>query len=226
MRYPLLILAAASVALAACGSDNGSTTGTGPGGTTSSAVFTVSFDSGSVDSATAPAGSVVKVRIHVKRAGVGVPSMVVTWGASSGGAVAPTTTVTDSLGATSAFWTLGDTIGVNSVSAVSGDGSATLHALATAGAPSDLRKVSLDTMSVVAGGAVPLTARITDRFGNPVNGATLLWSTNTGRLSAASTTSGTSGNSSVTLTTVTAGTYFVTAALPNSASVTFKVTAF
>jgi hypothetical protein len=81
-------------------------------------------------------------------------------------------------------------------------------------------------MSVVAGGAVPLTARITDRFGNPVNGATLLWSTNTGRLSAASTTSGTSGNSSVTLTTVTAGTYFVTAALPNSASVTFKVTAF
>src|SRR5947209_7426742 len=159
MRYPLLILAAAAALVTACGSDSSSPTGI-TGGGTPPAVFTVTFDSGSVDSASAAVGSVIPVHIHVKRAGVGVPSMTVTWSVAGGhGSVASATTTTDANGASSNSWTVRDTIGINAVSAVSGDGSATLSAKVTAGAASTLSKVSVDSTNVVAAGSVPLTAR-------------------------------------------------------------------
>jgi len=92
------------------------------------------------------------------------------------------------------------------------------------GAVSTLARVSPDSQVVPAGAAITLTARPVDRFGNPVSGATVMWSTSGGVLSAATTTSGNQGDATTNFITDAApGTYLVTATVNGKASVTFTV---
>lgn len=60
--------------------------------------------------------------------------------------------------------------------------------------------------------AVTFTATVEDEYGNLVSGATVSWSTSLGTLSSTSTTTDSNGQSSVTLTSTTAGTATVNAA--------------
>src|SRR5262245_20935333 len=114
MRH--LAFVAAVIAAAACSHDGTTTpsdnnTPPPPPPT----VFSVTLDSGVVDSMTAPAGSIIPVRVHVALSGQGVPSIKVAWAIGSGrGGLSADSTSTDSLGFTSVLWTLGDTIGLNS----------------------------------------------------------------------------------------------------------------
>jgi len=227
MRKSLLtfmVASLATLAVAACSKDS---TSPGNGGTTTTpTVYNVAFDSGTVDSTAATVGTAIPIHIHVTKAGAGVANAAVTWTVSAGhGTVSSSTTTTDASGGTFVNWTLGDTAGVNTISATAFDASATIRAIGTAGAPVSLVKVSADSSAVVAGASIPLTARVVDRGGNPVNGASVAWTTTGGVLTASTSTTGTTGNATTVLTTSVKGTFSVTATLPGKGTVTFKVVA-
>ena len=95
---------------------------------------------------------------------------------------------------------------------------------AVGGPPSSLTKISPDSNVVVAGATLSITARLTDKFGNPSPGVPVTWTATSGTLSKTTTTTTTSGNAEVNfVTTPTAGAYFVTATVAGVGSVTFKV---
>jgi hypothetical protein len=102
---------------------------------------------------------------------------------AGGGAVDPETSNTDAAGRASTSWTLGAAAGTNTVQAiVSGVGQAEFTATATAGTPSRLRIVSGDNQSGVAGSplAAQLVVEVLDDVDNPVSGATVNWSVQSG----------------------------------------------
>lgn len=227
MRH-LVLFAAAAVSAAACSGDGSSSSPSDPNNPEAPpTVYVVTLDSGVVDSITAPAGSIVPVRVHVTSGGIPVPAMTVAWTVGTGhGALSAPSTSTDTLGVTSILWTLGDTVGLNSITAVAGDGSVTWRVAAIAGAASTLVKVSADSDAIVAGGTLPLTARVLDRHGNPVAGATVEWSSSGGELSVKSAPTGATGDAGTNFTAPSAaGTYTITASLPGRASVTFEIVA-
>lgn len=226
MRH-LLLLTVAAVA-AACSGDGSSSSPSSPNNPTPPpTVYVVSLDSGVVDSISAPAGSIVPVRVHIMTGGFPVSAMSVAWTIASGhGALSAASTSTDTLGVASVLWTLGDTVGLNSITAVAGDGSVTWRIAGIAGAASALLKVSADSDAVVAGGTLPLTARVVDRRGNPVAGAMVEWSSSGGELSVTSAPSGSTGDAETNFTAPAAqGAYTITASLPGHASVTFEIVA-
>lgn len=222
MHTRLLIAAASVIAVAACSKDSTTLTSTTP----TAKVYTISLDSGMVDSASANVSTTIPVKIHVTKAGTGVAGAAVTWSVTTGhGTLSSASTTTDANGATQVNWTLGDTVGLNTLAISALDATASFRAVGIATAASNLTKVSPDTSSIVAGGSLILTARALDRLGNPVVGATILWTTSAGALSTTSSVSGANGNASTALTTSAKGTYTVTAILPNRATVIFTVTA-
>lgn len=231
MRLPrfrsLFAAAAVCATIAACSKDSSTAPTGGTTGTTSNGL-NIALDTGMVDGQTVPVGTVIPVRVRITLKGAAAPSTSVIWRVTAGhGTVPDSVGVTDATGLVSVKWTVGDTSGVNSIAAVITGASVTLTAQTTATTVSSVIKVSPDSSAVVAGGTLPLVARAVDRFGNPVSGTTIKWSTTGGTISADSVTTGTSGNATTNLTTPsTAGTFLVTASLPGKASVTFKVVGF
>jgi hypothetical protein len=225
MRY--LAFAAAVIAAAACSHDSTSPSTNNNPPPPPPTLFSVTLDSGVVDSITAPAGTIVPVRVHVALQGQVMPGVAVKWAIGSGrGALSADSTTTDSLGVASVLWTLSDTIGLNSITAAVGDGSVTWRVAGIAGAASSIVKVSADSDLVVTGGTLPLTARVVDRHGNPVAGATVEWTSSAGDLSVMSAPSGQTGDAETNFTAPgTPGTYTITATLPGRASVIFEVVA-
>jgi hypothetical protein len=215
----------ASLAAWGCGSD--STGPAGSNGKTPPPVFSVVLDSGIVDSVSAPAGEPIPVRVRVAQSGTPTAGATVTWTVQAGhGATSSPTSLTDINGVASVLWTLGDSIGLNTLAAVSGDGSISMHAVGTAGPAAGVVRVSLDSVSVVAGGTVSIVARAIDVKGNPVAGATLTFQASAGSLSITTTTTSASGNGETAfITPTTPGAYTVTATLPGQASVIFHITA-
>ena len=221
------LLFAAAFALAACSDGGSAPTDPTPPGDTTATVYTVTLDSGMVDSIQAPAGSIIPVRVHVRVAGTPVSRVAVAWTLASGsGLLSASSTTTDTLGRTTVLWTLSDTVAVNSITAAAGDGSVTWRVLGIAGPASTLLKITSDSSAVVAGATTPLTVRVVDRYRNPVAGATVTWSSSDGSLSTTSAMTGVSGNSESNFTTpARPGKYTVTATLPGKASVTFEIVA-
>ena len=221
----IAVLFASLLAVWSCGGDSS----TGPGGPTGGkpTTFTVELDTGIVDSISATAGTSIPVRVHVTQSGAPAAGATVTWTVQAGhGTVSAPTSLTDVNGIAAVTWTLGDSLGLNTLSAVSGDASTSLRAIATAGVASGVTRVSPDTVSVVAGGVVSIIARAIDAKGNPVSGATLTFAASAGALSVDSTTTGSAGNGETAFTTpTTPGAYTVTATLPGQASVVFHITA-
>lgn len=136
--------------------------------------------------------------------GAAMSNAVVNWSViAGGGSVASATSTTDASGNASIVWTLGNTIGVDSLKATLTTGaSATITATAIAGVATTLSKASGDAQSVPVGATSgPMVVKLTDLFGNPVAGATVSWSVaGGGALSASSTTTDANGMAQVTLT--------------------------
>jgi hypothetical protein len=230
MRIPTLLgCCAATLAIAACHSDKASELPTAPptdttGSSTSTAGLNITVDSGIIGD-TIVVHTAVAVRVHVKQNGTPVSGTTVTWTvASGGGAVSSPTSTTDATGLATVTWTIGDTARTNGLSAAITGASVGVTVTAIGGAPTALAKISPDSDAVVAGAALSLVARVTDKFGNPASGVDVNWAATGGSLTAASTKTSLSGNAGVNFVTgSTTGSYLVTASVPGIGSVSFKV---
>ena len=221
----LFLPLAGLLAAAACSSDASSSSG--PGGTgnnPSSSTYNVAADSANAERSAA-AGSAVPVQVTVTLGGKPAAGILVGWKTSAGsGTVADSVSASDSAGIAKTTWTINDTVKVNTLTAVVGTSSATLHATGIAGPPSALVRVSPDSIPVVAGATTLLAARVTDRKGNPVTGVVVHWTAGAGTLDVGTSTSGSSGSAEATFTSPQApGTTFVTAAVDGIGSVVFRV---
>ena len=230
MRSTRLIpLLAATVAIVACGSDNtGTNPGTGNGtGNEPKVVYNLALAAGVVDSATATVATPIPVIVHLTQAGAVVSGATVRWTISQGsGKVSADSTTTDANGDASVQWTLGDTVGVNTVSATALGAAVAYHATGVAGAAANLVRVSIDSSAVVAGASLPLFVRAVDGLGNGTGGTDITWSATGGLVTFTTTTTGTKGGASTVFTPPsTPGTYTVTATLPGKATVSFKIVA-
>ena len=218
------IAAVALVVAAAC-SDSNNTAPT-PVATTITVTSTTNGQTGTVGAALAqPIDVIVE-----DQSGAPMANATVTWTVlSGGGSVATATSTTDDSGNTTVIWTLGTTVGVDSLQASIGSGTpATITATATAGAASAIRITSGDAQSVAAGAATaPLVVQVIDQFANPIANATVTWAVQGGgALSATSSTTDATGTAQVTLTTDSApAAYTVTASTGNITPVTFSITA-
>jgi adhesin/invasin len=225
--HPFTSIAVVSmIALAAaCSSDSPTTPVATTGDTTKTAAgVTVEVDSASANQ-TVTVGTATTVRVHVTQSTTPVSGATVTWAVTGGGgSVSAASSITDATGVASVVWTMGDTVGTNTLSATASGATIVVTDTSLVGAISSLVKVSPDSQAVVSGGLVALNARAVDRFGNGVPSVAINWTTTDGSLSTTATTSGLKGSVTTNLLTGSApATYFVTAVLPGLASVTFKV---
>lgn len=155
---------------------------------------------------------------------------LVTWTVTSGkGMVDSATSTTNEIGDAVTHWTLGDTVGANSLQAtLAGGTSITITATGVAGPPVSIVKISGDSQTVASGGtsSQPLVVKLTDQFGNVVTGALVVWaSPSGGTLSADSTTTDVNGMAQVTLATAaTPQAYTITATTGILAAVIFTLT--
>lgn len=178
------------------------TLGTVPGPNTLEATFgalTVTFTATAVagapasiskeagDNQSAPVAEAVAVAPSVRIAdgqGNPVSGVAVTFAvAAGGGSLTGGAQVTDANGiATVGSWTLGASVGVNTLTATAGSLTATFTATAITGAPANLVKQAGDAQSATVATAVSVdpTVRLTDAQGNPVEGASVVFSVASG----------------------------------------------
>ncbi len=222
-----LLLAISLSAAAACGSDGGAGSTTGPGGTTSNTPYSLSADSVFLDR-TALIGTSLPTTINVQLGGLPAANVTVTWIVAKGsGSLSSTTSATDALGNATVTWKISDTAQVNTLTATAGTGSVNVTATGTPGPPTVLTATSADSTSLVAGASTLISVHAADSFGNAVPGVVVLWSSSGGSLSLPTSTTGATGNASVVFsTTATPTTYSVTAAASTLNPLSFKVIGF
>ncbi len=174
------------------------------------------------DNQSAPAGFEVAEDLVVQLTdadGNGVGGRPVTWVvATGGGVVSPVNSTTDPNGLARTRWTLGNSAGANTLSAVfSGLSPVSFAATASADVPSKLAVVSGDNQSAVVGQPLPdpLAVKVTDANDNPVPNVSVSW-TASGGGSVSSGTSATDANGLAVITRIlgaTPGDYATTAAV-------------
>ena len=131
-----------------------------------------------------------------------VSGAAVTWVVTAGGgSVNPTTSSTDADGQAGTTWTLGPSVGTNTVQAVvSGVGTASFTATGVAGAASEIRIVSGNNQSGQVGAqlSADLVVAVRDKDGNAVAGATVTWAVTDGggQVTPAATSTGANGQAS------------------------------
>lgn len=139
----------------------------------------------------------------------GVGGVVVAWSVTGGGGgLSSASTTTNSEGLASVTWTLGTGAGLNNntsqaLTTLTGS-PVTFTASADPGAPSQIALVSGNAQAATVGQALaqPVVVAVRDQYSNGVQGVTVAWAVTGGggNLSAANTTSGTQGQTSVTWT--------------------------
>ena len=223
----LVVLA---VAAGGCSKDSndGGTTSPG-GGNNNNPAYNIAPDTAlAVQSAVV--GSTLQVAAKVTLSGQPSPNITVTWSATSGnGVVTQATSVTDATGTAKNTWRISDTARVNVLTAaIPSIASATFQATGLAGPAVSLIRVTKDSSATVSGSSILLTARATDKGGNPVPGVTVTWTASGGSLTLSQTTTGATGNADVVFTAGSIGAptkvYTITAAAQGIGSVSFKVT--
>ena len=165
-------------------------------------------------------------------AGQPIDSALVTFAvASGGGTVAVPSVRTDSLGRATNTWTLGQTAGVQTMTASAGALPAvTFVAVASAQAASTIAKVAGDAQTAVAGATVAIrpAVKIADQFGNPVPNATVTFAiaSGGGQVGGGSATTDATGVATVGSWKLgnTAGANSLTATVQGVAPVTFTAT--
>jgi adhesin/invasin len=218
----LALAALAVIGTSACSDNNNATTVLTA--TTIQANSATNSQTGVVGTALAqPVGVIVTDQNGAPLAGA-----TVNWAVTAGGGtVASATSVTDATGTATVVWTLGTTVGTDSLMAsIAGGADAIITATAKAGAASAVHVTSADTLTVTAGATTaPLVVKVVDQFGNPISGATVTWAvTGGGTLSAATSTTDATGSTQVTLATAAApGSYTVTATSGTLTPVTFTI---
>ena len=131
-----------------------------------------------------------------------VSGAAVTWVITAGGgSVTPTTGATDAAGHASTSWTLGPSVGANTVEAVvSGVGSARFTATAVAGSAASIRIISGNNQSGQVGTQLgaDLVVEVQDADGNAVSGVTVTWAVTSGggRVGPTSSITGANGQTS------------------------------
>jgi hypothetical protein len=147
-----------------------------------------------------PQPAVVSV---VDAQGAGVAGVGVNFGAPSGGSVGTSSATTDGSGHASTSLTLGTATGSQGFAASGAGFSVGISETATAGAPAAIAAVSGGGQTdTVRKALAAFVVKVSDQYGNGVSGATVGWArtAGTGSLSAASTTTGSDGTTSVTYT--------------------------
>ena len=150
-------------------------------------------------------GQAVKVEVRDRTSGALVPGVAVTFTPSAGsGTVSATTAATDANGIVQTSWTLGTTTGTKSLAITTEEsGSTTTSATATVDTSRTLTIAGGDGQAGTVNSTLPtpLTVTVADRFGNPVVGATILWTdllTNGATVSATQSVTNAAGSASTT----------------------------
>lgn len=219
-----LVLAALAVVAGACSNNDNNTTPL-----TATTVTTDQATNGQTGGAGTALAQPVGVTVFDQN-GAPLANATVNWAVESGGGSAATaTSVTDANGNATVIWTLGPTVGIDSLKAsIAGGADAFVVATVVPGPASAIHVTSGDPQTVTAGSiTAPLIIQVVDQFANPVPNAPVAWSVvGGGTLSATSTTTDATGSSQVTLTTDAApASYTVSATSGTIAPVTFTITA-
>jgi WD40 repeat protein len=172
-------LFSASTILAACGSSEPKVPPKDIVPTTITATSTDTLRGAVATQLAAPVTVTVK-----NKAGDPIDSAIVTFAVGSGGGTVGSASVrTDVNGQASTTWTLGNTVGVQSVTATVGTLPAvSFFAVATAQTASAIAKAAGDAQTAAAGANVPIapSVKVTDKFGNPVSGVLTTFSVASG----------------------------------------------
>lgn len=192
-RWAPLLLAAA---IGACSSNNSSTGGT---------AVNLTLVSGGGISATVGTAVGPIVVLVTDADSVPVPGVQVTFTVSTGGGVLTATSVaTDAQGHALTSVTLGHTVGTITLTAAATGvvTPITFQETGVADAPAIIVALGGSGQSGPRGTQLsdPLTAGVTDQYGNPVSGVTVTWTTTGGQLSAASSRTNASGAAQVLFT--------------------------
>ena len=219
-RFPIITVVAIAALATACLGGTTETPSTGP-------YFVITAYGGTRDTMILAASSATTVRAQVTHAGSPAIGAPVFWTDSGGDSrVVNASLATDTLGIASATWVASNSVRVDSLTLTTSDGTKHLFiGQVVPGPPSILTRVTASPDSVTAGAGATITAKVTDRSGNPIANAIVDWSASSGTLSAGSAPTNSSGVSTVTFTPPSPGTYAVTADLPNTASIIFTVVA-
>jgi plastocyanin len=146
------------------------------------------------------------IQVSVTTNGAAAAGVTVNWStAAAGGALVPTSAVTDANGTASTIWTLGTTSGAQTATAtVSGaTGSPlTFNASAVAGDATGLEEAGGNgqTGEINVSLTDPVQAKVTDQFGNGVAGVDVNWSATGAAVSAPTIPTDAGGISGVTVT--------------------------
>ena len=169
----------AVVALSACG---GSTEEPPKPDVTPASVVAVS-----TDTLRGPAGGTTSTQATVlvkNKAGTVLGGIVVNFAPAAGNGTAGTpAALTDATGLAKTTWTLGSTIGVQTMTATVGSLPAvTFRAVASAGTPAAIAKSQGDGQSAGIGTTVPVApaVKVTDATGNPIAGVTVTFAVTSG----------------------------------------------
>jgi hypothetical protein len=186
--------------------------------------FTYTTDPALADSIVAVAGSVIPVRVKITHAGVAAAYLGIAWSTTGGNSrVADTASTTDSLGYAFAHWVVRDSIGDNTLTLTTIDGTHTFYARTIPGEASSIVRAAADSMTIAAGGAATLAVLVLDAHDNAVPNVSVQWSASGGTLAGASASSDANGRAQITFTAPAAGAYTVTATLADRATVSFTV---
>ncbi|HEY9225219.1 MAG TPA: hypothetical protein VIP11_01145, partial [Gemmatimonadaceae bacterium] len=114
--------------------------------------------------------------------GVGVAGVTVTFGAPAGGSVSPASATSDANGLASTSMTLGSAIGPQSFAASASGFSVSIGATAGPGDPAAVTAVSGSGQQDTVRRALkqPFVVKVTDKFGNGVNGVSVNWARTSG----------------------------------------------
>jgi len=226
-RFIILASLAASAVLGACGSSEPKVPPKDVVPTTITPTSTDTLRGAVATQLAAPVAVTVK-----NKAGDPIDSAVVTFAVGSGGGTLGATSVrTDATGQASTTWTLGQAVGLQTVTATVGTLPAvTFNAVATAQAASTIAKVAGDAQTAAAGAnvAVAPSVKVTDKFGNPVAGVLTTFSVASGGGSVTGAAANTDANGVATVGSwrlgTTVGTNTLTATASGLTPVTFTAT--
>jgi hypothetical protein len=155
-----------------------------------------------------------------------VPNVAVSWSKSGAGALGAASSTTNADGLASVGYTLGPTVGGETITASAAGAGVSFAVQALAAAPTTIAAVSGADQTGRVGEplAASLVARVTDDAGNAVKDAPVTWTTTTGTLGSGATTSDAQGLASNSLVAGrTIGPASITASIPNGRSTSFVV---